>query len=400
MKYKLVIVVLVVFLILLVSYYFSINENYVFDGINKSSSLEISFNNNTQPYDKFDICYNWSLNYYDPSINRSIKFEQGKSPVVLKRDGETYNILKRECPSVLNRQMLNELKVNVLQPFNCSFDYNKKGELNYYKSSIYCYTGPTQPYSRGYFGDWSDPVGLGCSTRDNLLYKTAENKNTLVHKIKDNKETCTPNTGEWKTYFDDGTQTFTNASDLDIDHTVPLKNAWLMGGYEWKPWQLESFANDMTPGHLEVMEKNANITKNDKSIDDWNPKDYYKNRKNPYLQILVDDKVNCNYAANYAAVKHRWNLKLTGREYDKLEDILTSNTCKSILPKEKIHFEKKYPKTGLGISLQESLTHPEKIQMYGIDNINFTKLQNIRNINNKDVLYKYCNNSGSNPEKK
>ena len=163
-----------------------------------------------------------------------------------------------------------------------------------------------------------------------------------------------------------------------------------MGGYKWKPWQLETYANDMTPGHLEVMEGSANSAKSSDSIDKWNPVVYYKDRLNPHTQIIVDDKVNCNYAANYAAVKHRWNLNLTDKEYKKLEDILLNDKCKTIKPKSKVYYEKNHPNKGLGISLQQSLNYPEKLQIYGLNDANFDKLQQLRNKNNKDVLYKYC----------
>jgi hypothetical protein len=337
------------------------------------------------------------LNKFE-SINDDEKFkmcDEWNDKINWNGDQDINTKLSNECPYVLNKQMLEELKNNVLQPFNCSFDYNKKGELNYYNSTVNCYSGPTHSYSRGYFGGWTDPLNIGCDTRDKLLYSSAENKDTLVYKIKKNKETCTPEKGEWKTYFDNKTATFDDSSDLEIDHTVPLKNAWLMGAYKWKPWQLETYANDMTPGHLEVMEGNANSSKSSESIDQWNPRDHYEKKKS----IIVNDDVNCIYAANYAAVKHRWNLNLTDKEYKKLNDILLNNKCKTIKPKSKVYFEKNHPNLGLGISLQQSLQYPEKLQIYGLNDPNFDKLQQLRNKNNKDILYKYCNNSGSEPNK-
>lgn len=37
---------------------------------------------------------------------------------------------------------------------------------------------------------------------------------------------CVPQSGTWRSPYD--AETTTSASDLDIDHMVPLKNAWIV----------------------------------------------------------------------------------------------------------------------------------------------------------------------------
>lgn len=44
--------------------------------------------------------------------------------------------------------------------------------------------------------------------------------------------------------------TWTAASDLDIDHVVPLKEAWLSGARDWTTARREALANDLTRPQL------------------------------------------------------------------------------------------------------------------------------------------------------
>ncbi len=44
--------------------------------------------------------------------------------------------------------------------------------------------------------------------------------------------------------------TFTNPSDLDIDHVVPLAEAWRSGASSWTTTTRQAFANDLTGPQL------------------------------------------------------------------------------------------------------------------------------------------------------
>lgn len=54
--------------------------------------------------------------------------------------------------------------------------------------------------------------------------------------------------GRWVSVYDD--KTFTDASGLDIDHLVPLANAWRSGANTWTQEKRKSFANDLTHPQL------------------------------------------------------------------------------------------------------------------------------------------------------
>jgi hypothetical protein len=45
---------------------------------------------------------------------------------------------------------------------------------------------------------------------------------------------CYPTSGTWKSPYDSGT--WTAPSDVDIDHMVPLKNAWIVSFFFFFPF--------------------------------------------------------------------------------------------------------------------------------------------------------------------
>jgi len=79
-------------------------------------------------------------------------------------------------------------------------------------------------YSRSYFRHWIDADGDRCDTREEVLI--AESKVTVRF-----GSGCRVTTGKWYSWYDGAT--WTNASDLDIDHVVALKEAWESGARSW-----------------------------------------------------------------------------------------------------------------------------------------------------------------------
>ena len=65
---------------------------------------------------------------------------------------------------------------------------------------------------------------------------------------------------------------FTDPSDLDIDHVVPLGNAHVSGGWAWPKERREAYANDLEhPEHLLAVKNSLNRAKGDDSPDKWKP---------------------------------------------------------------------------------------------------------------------------------
>ena len=93
-----------------------------------------------------------------------------------------------------------------------------------------------EPYDRAMFKHWTDEDGNGCDTRREVLISEA-----LVAPIISTG--CDLSGGEWRSLFDG--LTTSDASSFDVDHMVPLKEAWQSGADIWDPDKREAFANDL-----------------------------------------------------------------------------------------------------------------------------------------------------------
>lgn len=120
---------------------------------------------------------------------------------------------------------------------------------------------------------------------------------------------CTVVSGRW---VDPYTGTvWTQASDVDVDHTVPLADAHRSGGWAWDNGKKAQYANDLgNPEHLIAIEDGLNAAKSDKSPDQWQP---------PLASS------HCTYANDWITIKKRWSLTVTQAEYNALGGMLA--TC-------------------------------------------------------------------------
>lgn len=91
----------------------------------------------------------------------------------------------------------------------------------------------TPAYDRDLFKHWITISGE-CNTRETVLKRDGSNVQT--------SSSCAATSGSW--YSDYDGKTWTAASDLDIDHLVPLKEAWVSGAKDWTNERREQFANE------------------------------------------------------------------------------------------------------------------------------------------------------------
>jgi 5-methylcytosine-specific restriction endonuclease McrA len=159
--------------------------------------------------------------------------------------------------------------------------------------------GSMSGYKRDRFPTWTSQ-GHGCDTRDAVLQR----EGTAVQV----GEKCAITGGSWVSPYD-GKQVM-SATDLDIDHIVPLANAWRTGAAAWTDDQREKFANDLDRPQLIAVSASSNRSKGDQDPSQWRPpnKGFW-----------------CTYAQDWIEVKAYWRLKVTTAEKAALVDML--GTC-------------------------------------------------------------------------
>lgn len=89
------------------------------------------------------------------------------------------------------------------------------------------------PYDRDEFNHWIAISGT-CDTREYVLRRDGSDVQTASD--------CSAESGTWYSDYDGAT--WTDASDVDIDHIVPLREAWVSGARSWTASRREAFANE------------------------------------------------------------------------------------------------------------------------------------------------------------
>ncbi|WP_238017145.1 HNH endonuclease family protein [Dactylosporangium sp. AC04546] len=159
--------------------------------------------------------------------------------------------------------------------------------------------GSTSGYSRDLFPHWITISGA-CNTRETVLKRDGSSVVT--------DSACAATSGRWYSPYDGAT--WTAASDVDIDHVVPLAEAWRSGASSWTTAKRQSFANDLTRPQLIAVTDNVNQSKGDQDPSTWQP---------PLSSY------RCTYARMWIAVKYYWALTLQSSEKTALQSML--NTC-------------------------------------------------------------------------
>ena len=167
--------------------------------------------------------------------------------------------------------------------------------------------GSMAGYDREDFPHWSDAQEFGwdvsdsaCDVREAALIRDGED--VVVG------EGCDVESGRWLDPYTK--RTYTVPLDIDIDHLVPLANAYRSGASEWDGAERERYAND--PDNLLSVEDNANQEKGDKGPEAWKP---------PNRAIW------CSYARRWIGVKSDYALTVSPQEKAALREMLA--TCEN-----------------------------------------------------------------------
>ncbi len=146
-------------------------------------------------------------------------------------------------------------------------------------------------YQRTLFRHWIDANGNGCDTRREVLIVESITPVTVG-------PGCSISGGTWYSAFDGVTTT--NPSDFDIDHFVPLAEAWRSGAHAWDSATRQRFANDL--GYemsLIAVSASSNRSKGDRDPAKWMP---------PNTSFI------CEYVYSWVNIKLRWSLAVDSNE--------------------------------------------------------------------------------------
>ncbi|GAM71787.1 secreted protein [Vibrio sp. JCM 19236] len=154
-------------------------------------------------------------------------------------------------------------------------------------------------YSRSKFGHgWADLNGDCQDARAEALI--AQSVSTVSFKT---DKACRVVSGRWVSLFTGNT--IYSASEIDIDHVVPLKWAWDHGADSWTEEKRKAIAND--PANLIAVEASLNRQKGAKGLDEWLPQ-----------------ANQCQYILRFMRIKQKYGIELSPAKSESYKAIQTS----------------------------------------------------------------------------
>lgn len=168
---------------------------------------------------------------------------------------------------------------------------------------------PDMKYDRKFhFGRWiNDPNDETCyNTRARVLIRDSE---TSVS-FKDNNR-CVVEKGRWADPY--AGSTVETSKDIQIDHMVPLKNAYISGAWEWNFQTRCTYANYMgNTFHLVSASGHENMSKGDDTPEKYMP---------------PNKTYRCEYLANWLKIKLIWQLRMGRAEVDAIRQEMKDSGC-------------------------------------------------------------------------
>jgi hypothetical protein len=156
------------------------------------------------------------------------------------------------------------------------------------------------------FGGWINiKDDQTCLDTRGLVLKRDSSKQVEVN------TSCRVINGDWHDPYTD--KNYTSSTDIQIDHMVPLKNAFMSGAYEWTNKKRCLYANYMgNEYHLLSVFGTENMRKGDRS-----PREY----------IPPNKKYTCNYLKTWLKIKYIWSLRMTPQETEKISQLIQNENC-------------------------------------------------------------------------
>ncbi|MEU8472168.1 HNH endonuclease family protein [Streptomyces sp. NPDC029006] len=155
-------------------------------------------------------------------------------------------------------------------------------------------------YERTKFRLWVDADKDGCNTRAEVLKAEA-----VIAPAQGPR--CALSGGEWYSPYDD--RYILGRGGVDIDHLVPLAEAWDSGAFAWTAKEREAYANDLGDDRaLIAVSAASNRSKADQDPSTWLP---------------PTTGYRCQYVTDWVADKMRWGLSIDTAERAALTDVLS-----------------------------------------------------------------------------
>ncbi|KAF8699818.1 hypothetical protein RHS03_06823, partial [Rhizoctonia solani] len=192
------------------------------------------------------------------------------SPFSVNRTVERREFIPEPTDAVIVRQYLDELIV--APPFNSE---------------------------RKQFGQWITIDGK-CDTRKAILKRDAIDDVIL-------DSDCGIVSGSWRSDYDGKLILDRHARGMDIDHIVPLKEAWVSGAYNWTAERRIEFANDLIRPQLLAVSAQSNRMKGGRDPSKWMPS--FREFRCPYVRAWIQ-------------VKHFYGLTVDQDEKDALAKLI------------------------------------------------------------------------------
>ena len=183
-------------------------------------------------------------------------------------------------------------------------------------------------YDRGEWRHWIDEDRDCQNARQEVLIEESKVQVAFV-----SSDECRVESGGWVGPYT-GLEV-SSPGDLDVDHMVPLENAHRSGAWAWDRDRKREYANYLLyEDHLIATTSGANRSKGSRGPEEWRPplESYW-----------------CDYAADWVAIKDRWELTVTEAEFRALREMLDSCPMPVLLQrKEEVHSA---PTPGVGSTL-------------------------------------------------
>ena len=151
---------------------------------------------------------------------------------------------------------------------------------------------PTLPYDRSLYKHWTDHDGDCQDTRQEVLIAES------LRPVELDDVGCTVLSGRWRDPYTGFV--YSDPSELDIDHLVPLAEAHRSGAHAWDLNMRTEFANDLLRADgLVAVSASVNRSKGDKDPAQWLP---------------PNESFRCEYVRKWVINKFVWGLSMDPTE--------------------------------------------------------------------------------------